>query len=87
MDDAGPPTLTALVALIEGDGDPLARLDLVFVRSAGRASFGPIELDCDVLAVQGADLRLIIFTSEPRSTAAEQFKLLDAIRNDACHAH
>ena len=40
---------------------------------------GPIELDCDIVTVQGAELRLIIFTAEPDTTAAEQLQLLSVI--------
>lgn len=40
---------------------------------------GPIELDCDIVTVQGTELRLIIFTAEPETTAAEQLRLLAAI--------
>jgi len=40
---------------------------------------GPIELDCDIVTVQGAGLRLIIFTAEPSSAAAEQLRLLAVI--------
>ncbi|MFT4081912.1 MAG: helix-turn-helix domain-containing protein [Nocardioides sp.] len=40
---------------------------------------GPIELDCDIVTVQGAELRLIIFTAEPGTTAAEQLRLLDVV--------
>ena len=37
---------------------------------------GPIELDCDVLSVHGADLRVIVFTAEPGSEAAGQLQQL-----------
>ena len=40
---------------------------------------GPIELDCDIVTVQGAELRLIVFTAEPDTTAAEQLQLLSVI--------
>ena len=40
---------------------------------------GPIELDCDIVTVQGAELRLIIFTAEPGTISAEQLRLLAAI--------
>jgi hypothetical protein len=37
---------------------------------------GELELDCDVLSVHGADLRLIVFTAAPGSEAAEKLRLL-----------
>jgi transcriptional regulator with XRE-family HTH domain len=40
---------------------------------------GPIELDCDIVTVQGAELRLVIFSAEPGTTAAEQMQLLSVI--------
>lgn len=40
---------------------------------------GPIELDCDIVTVQGAELRLIIFTAEPGTTASDQLCLLDVL--------
>ncbi|MBE1879048.1 helix-turn-helix transcriptional regulator [Myceligenerans pegani] len=43
---------------------------------------GPIELDCDIVTVQGADLRMIIFTAEPGTAAAEQLQLLDVIGSE-----
>ena len=48
-------------------------------RSASRKSFehpeiGRLTLDCDVLAVRGSDLRLVVYTAPPGSLA-----LLDAV--------
>ena len=40
---------------------------------------GEIELDCDVLSVHGADLRVIVFTAEPDSEAAGKLQLLAVI--------
>jgi transcriptional regulator with XRE-family HTH domain len=40
---------------------------------------GAIELDCDVLSVHGADLRIIVFTAAPGSEAAEKLHLLNVI--------
>ena len=47
---------------------------------------GPIELDCDIVTVQGAELRLIIFTAEPGTTAAEQLQLLSVISSQRISA-
>lgn len=40
---------------------------------------GPVELDCDIVTVQGAELRLIIFSAEPGSDSAEKLQLLSVI--------
>ncbi|MFC0105171.1 MmyB family transcriptional regulator [Kibdelosporangium aridum] len=37
---------------------------------------GDVELDCDVLTVHGADLRIIVFTAPPGSEAADRLRLL-----------
>lgn len=40
---------------------------------------GELELDCDVLSVHGADLRIIVFTAAPGSEAAGKLRLLSAL--------
>jgi hypothetical protein len=40
---------------------------------------GDITLDCDVLAVEGSDLRLIVYTAEPGSRDADSLALLSAV--------
>lgn len=40
---------------------------------------GSIELDCDVLSVHGSDLRIIVFTAPPRSSASESLRLLSVL--------
>ncbi|MDH6523129.1 transcriptional regulator with XRE-family HTH domain [Streptomyces sp. SAI-135] len=40
---------------------------------------GAIELDCDVLSLHGADLRVIVFTAAPDSEAADKLRLLTVI--------
>ena len=37
---------------------------------------GPIEIDCDVLAVPGGDLRIVVYTTVPGSRDAEALDLL-----------
>lgn len=37
---------------------------------------GEIDLDCDVLSVHGANLRIIVFTAAPGSEAAGKLQLL-----------
>ncbi|MFI0738821.1 hypothetical protein ACH4PU_12165 [Streptomyces sp. NPDC021100] len=40
---------------------------------------GAIELDCDVLSLHGADLRIIVFTAAPDSAAADKLRLLTVV--------
>ena len=40
---------------------------------------GELELDCDVLTVHGADLRIIVFTAAPGSEAADKLRLLSVL--------
>ena len=40
---------------------------------------GPLTLDCDVLTVRGTDLRIVAYTAEPGSEAAEKLALLRVI--------
>ena len=40
---------------------------------------GPIELECDVLSVHGSDLRIVVFTAAPRSSASESLRLLSVL--------
>ncbi|MFT4210484.1 MAG: helix-turn-helix transcriptional regulator [Microbacterium sp.] len=47
---------------------------------------GAIELDCDIVTVQGAGLRLIIFTAEPGTAAADQLRLLSVIGSERVSA-
>lgn len=40
---------------------------------------GELELDCDVLSVHGADLRIVVYTAAPGSEAAEKLRLLTVL--------
>lgn len=40
---------------------------------------GPIELDCDVLSIHGSDLKIIVLTAPPRSSASDALRLLSVI--------
>lgn len=40
---------------------------------------GPMTLDCDVLTVEGSDLRIVVYTAEPGSSDARTLALLDTI--------
>jgi transcriptional regulator with XRE-family HTH domain len=60
------------------DEHPVAR------RAASRKTFrhpeiGELTLDCDVLVVQGSDLRLVVYTAASGSTGAEALALLRTI--------
>jgi len=53
-------------------------------RMASRKTFvhpeiGRITLDCDVLTVQGSELRLVVYTAPPGSPDAAALELLDAV--------
>jgi hypothetical protein len=43
---------------------------------------GELELDCDVLSVHGADLRIIVFTAAPGSEAAGKLRLLSVLSSE-----
>ena len=47
---------------------------------------GELELDCDVLSVHGADLRIIIFTAAPGSEAADKLRLLSVLGSESMSA-
>jgi transcriptional regulator with XRE-family HTH domain len=60
------------------DEHPVAR------RTASRKTFrhpeaGTVTVDCDVLTVQGGDLRLVVYTAAPGSSDAEALELIGAI--------
>jgi transcriptional regulator with XRE-family HTH domain len=40
---------------------------------------GPLTLDCDVLTVDGSDLRIMIYTAEPGTQDAERLALLSVV--------
>ncbi len=44
---------------------------------------GYVALDCDVLTVQGSDLRIVAYTAAPGTEAAEKLKLLAVIGTQA----
>lgn len=48
---------------------------------------GAIILDCDVLTVQGSDLRIVAYTAAPGSEAAGKLKLLTVIGTQAMTEH
>ena len=44
---------------------------------------GRVELDCDVLATQRGDLRVVVYTARPGSDAQTRLDLLGAIGTQA----
>ncbi len=40
---------------------------------------GEVELDCDVLSVHGADLRIVVYTAAPGSEAADKLRMLTVL--------
>lgn len=40
---------------------------------------GTFDIDCDVLAVPGSDLRIVVYTAAPGTNAAEKLRLLSVI--------
>jgi PAS domain-containing protein len=81
------PELRALVEDLRAAGPRFAQLweqRPVARRTAGRKSLvhpevGRITLDCDMLAVMGSDLRMIVYTAAPGSPDADALALLGAI--------
>ena len=49
-------------------------------------ALGELELDCDVMSVHGADLRIIIFTAAPESEAASKLQLLTVLGTETMTA-
>jgi transcriptional regulator with XRE-family HTH domain len=81
------PDLRALVADLRrasGRFDALwragvVRTHLADVKIVNHPQVGMIALDCDVLTVEGSDLRLIVYTAEPGSPAAATLDMLRVI--------
>jgi hypothetical protein len=44
---------------------------------------GALTLDCDVLTVAGADLRIVIYTADPGTEDAERLTLLTVLGTQA----
>jgi transcriptional regulator with XRE-family HTH domain len=83
-DDAG---LRALIDDLRGASDTFDRLwreRPAAERSASRKTIvhpdvGPVTVDCDVLRVQGSDLRLIVYSAAPGSPDARTLELLRVV--------
>lgn len=78
------PDLTTLVSTLREDSPEFRELwDTAALGDHGNQrktvvhpDVGEVELDCDVVTVSGSGLRLVIFTAEPESRAAEQLEEL-----------
>ncbi|NIK56055.1 helix-turn-helix transcriptional regulator [Kribbella shirazensis] len=80
------PELAALIDELRGV-DEFARLwdrpVVGFHRSERKTvrhpEVGPFDIDCDILAVPGSDLRMVVYTAAPNTEAAEKLRLLSVI--------
>lgn len=83
----GDPSLAALVGDLERTSEAFAALWAtggVGTHAAARKTFlhpevGPLTLDCDVLVVQGTDLRVVAYTAAPGSPDAEALALVGVL--------
>jgi len=81
------PSLTALLGELRSTSQAFAALWAaggVGVQAAARKTFlhpdvGHLTLDCDVLVVQGTDLRVVAYTAAPGSTDAEALALVGVL--------
>jgi hypothetical protein len=48
---------------------------------------GTIDLDCDVLTVPGSDLRIVAYTAEPGTEAADRLALLAVVGHQSFAPH
>ncbi len=83
-DDAGLQTLIdELILRSERFAELWARADVAVrasdTKTIDHPELGSITLDCDVLTVQGSDLRLVVYSAPAGSDAAEKLKLLGVI--------
>jgi len=79
------PRVRQLLAALREHGPEFARLwesaadtshdDVTRHKIIDHPEVGPIEVDCDVLLVAGDDLRIMVYTAEPGSEAAERLDL------------
>ncbi len=81
------PTLTALINDLQRTSQAFAALWAtggVAVQAAARKTFlhpdvGHLTLDCDVLVVQGTDLRVVAYTATPASADADALALISVL--------
>ena len=51
-------------------------------KTVDHPALGELDLDCDVLSVHGADLRIIVFTAAPGSETAGKLRLLSVLGSE-----
>lgn len=81
------PELRALIDDLRDGYDDFARLwDEPTVRfhhserkTIRHPEVGTFDIDCDVLAIPGSDLRMVVYTAAPNTEAAEKLRLLSVI--------
>lgn len=57
------------------------------VKTIDHPDVGSLTLDCDVLRVDGADLRILVYSAEPGSEAAEKLRLLSVLGTQSLTSH
>ena len=81
------PDLRALIDELRSGYDEFARLwdePVVGFHQSERKTIqhpevGTFQIDCDILAVPGSDLRMVVYTAAPNTEAAEKLRLLSVI--------
>ncbi|TCC21038.1 helix-turn-helix transcriptional regulator [Kribbella speibonae] len=81
------PDLRALIEELRAGYDDFARLwDQPVVgfhqseqKTIRHPEVGTFTIDCDVLAIPGSDLRMVVYTAAPNTEAAEKLRLLSVI--------
>ncbi len=81
------PDLKALIEELRAGYDEFAQLwerPVVRFHQSERKTIrhpdvGTFDIDCDVLAVPGSDLRMVVYTAAPNTEAAEKLRLLSVI--------
>ncbi len=57
------------------------------VKTIDHPDVGALTLDCDVLRVEGNDLRILVYSAEPGSEAAEKLRLLSVLGTQSLTSH
>ncbi len=57
------------------------------VKTIDHPDVGPLTLDCDVLRVDTNDLRILVYSAEPGSEAAEKLRLLSVLGTQSLTPH
>ncbi|WP_232323901.1 helix-turn-helix domain-containing protein [Catenuloplanes japonicus] len=81
------PELAGMIAQLRRDSDAFARLwaDPTATaygnerKTVDHPQVGALDLDCDILSVHGADLRIIVFTAAPGTEAEGRLRLLSVL--------